>query len=459
MADLDHNLSLADALTEPPAEIEEEVKRDFIATLEAEKFDDVVGETVGKTDYIPLLDDDDDDAKAASQEPKSKPHTDGGQVESTSAVGPAVLENGDHGIEDDSTVSPREIMGEKMSYKEFLDRNETWAMDDRVLCFESQSIFRPMEGTEPFKMHREDVLSDLLLHPSEMETRLPFTEHFQASEEVYAPHAAMMVPQLPSLRSPYSPAEVIDPSAFITLDSTAESLLNIGAPARVTVPEEHWLGAQHAVEELDESSFVEPPEPTRITDAAEQYLPGSPVAAAPAAVPSALIEPIGETKATDTPQVEPTGKIWVCIGDGLFGDRFKIMKKLWREVCASNNFTRPIIMVETQTILKMMKHRKAVGLDDASIEAFKVSGHAGVVVMIFFSVILCTGKMPDEWRKSTLDMYEDSTTIVITSCGYSESFTVRVDLYKGSALGPFLFVIVMNSVTYSLSGGPYVDST
>ncbi|TFK05575.1 Microtubule-associated protein 4 [Platysternon megacephalum] len=307
MADFDHNLSLADALTEPPAEIEEEVKRDFIATLEAEKFDDVVGETVGKTDYIPLLDD--DDAKAGSQEPKSKPHTDGGQVESSSAVGPAVLENGDHGIEDDSTVFPREITGEKMSYKEFLDRNETWAMDDRDLCFEPQSIFRPMEGTEPFKMHREDVLSDLLLRPSEMETRLPFTEHFEASEEVHAPHAAMMVPELPSLRSPYSPAEVIDPSAFFTLDSTTESLLNIAAPARVTVPEEHWLGAQHAVEGLNESSFVELPEPTRIADAAEQYWPGSPVAAAPAAVPSALTEPTGETKATDTPQVEPTASV------------------------------------------------------------------------------------------------------------------------------------------------------
>jgi len=77
MADLDHNLSLADALTEPPPEIEEEVKRDFIATLEAEKFDDVVGETVDKTDYVPLLDDDD----AGSQEPKSKGHADSIQVE------------------------------------------------------------------------------------------------------------------------------------------------------------------------------------------------------------------------------------------------------------------------------------------------------------------------------------------------------------------------------------------
>nr|XP_008171322.1 microtubule-associated protein 4 isoform X10 [Chrysemys picta bellii] len=312
MADFDNNLSLADALTEPPAEIEEEVKRDFIATLEAEKFDDVVGETVGKTDYIPLLDD--DDAKAGSQEPKSKPHTDGGQVESISAVGPAVLENGDHGIEDDSTVFPREITGEKMSYKEFLDRNETWAMDERDLCFEPQSIFRPMEGTEPFKMPREDVMSDHLLRPSEMETRLPFTEHFEASEEVHAPHAAMIVPELPSLGSPYSPAELIDPSAFISLDSTTQSLLNIAAPARVTVPEEHWLGAQHAVEGLDESSFVEPPEPPRIADAAEQYFPGSPVAAAPAAVPPALTEPTGETKATDTPQVEPTASVPV-MGD------------------------------------------------------------------------------------------------------------------------------------------------
>uniref|UniRef100_A0A8C8SS72 Microtubule-associated protein n=1 Tax=Pelusios castaneus TaxID=367368 RepID=A0A8C8SS72_9SAUR len=309
MADLDHNLSLADALTEPPPEIEEEVKRDFIATLEAEKFDDVVGETVGKTDYVPLLDDDDDDAKAGSQEPKTKPHTDGGQLESTSASGPAVLENGDHGIEDDRTVSPGENMGEKMSYKEFLDHNETWAMDERDLCFESQPMFRSMEGTEPFKMHREDVLSDLLLLPSEMETIPPFTEHFEASEEVHVPHAAVMVPEQPSLQSSCSPSDVIDPPAFITLNSAAESLLNVAAPARGTVPEEHWLGAQRAVEGPDASWFVEPTVPPRRTDGAELCLPGSPVAAAPAAVPSAVTEPTGETKATDTPQVEPAASV------------------------------------------------------------------------------------------------------------------------------------------------------
>lgn len=54
------DLRLSDALTDsvsPPVE-ENTVERDFIATLEAEAFEDKVGETVGKTDYIPLLDDD-----------------------------------------------------------------------------------------------------------------------------------------------------------------------------------------------------------------------------------------------------------------------------------------------------------------------------------------------------------------------------------------------------------------
>ncbi|KAK9395983.1 microtubule-associated protein 4-like [Crotalus adamanteus] len=76
MADMEQNLSLADALTEPPPQIEEEVKRDFIASLEAEKFDDVIGEKVGKTDYVPLLDDEDGDGggpKAENQETKAKP--------------------------------------------------------------------------------------------------------------------------------------------------------------------------------------------------------------------------------------------------------------------------------------------------------------------------------------------------------------------------------------------------
>lgn len=79
-----------------------------------------------------------------------------------------------------------------------------------------------------------------------------------------------------------------------------------------------------------------------------------------------------------------------------------VRKPLW-EVWLSNNITRPITAVETLTVLKMMKCEKAVGLDGVLTEAFKTLGHQGVVVMTnIFNVLLCIGKMPNAWRKSTL---------------------------------------------------------
>ncbi|KAG7455445.1 hypothetical protein MATL_G00256490 [Megalops atlanticus] len=54
------DLSLTDALSEsvPQTAAEPLVQMDFMSALEAESFDDKVGETVGKTDYRPLLDTD-----------------------------------------------------------------------------------------------------------------------------------------------------------------------------------------------------------------------------------------------------------------------------------------------------------------------------------------------------------------------------------------------------------------
>ncbi|XP_065687755.1 microtubule-associated protein 4 isoform X3 [Patagioenas fasciata] len=287
MADLDHNLSLADALTEPPPEIEEEVKRDFIATLEAEKFDDVVGETVDKTDYVPLLDD--DDVKPGSQEPKSKAH-DGIQVEHTSASGPTVVENGDHGIEDHRPVFPGAIMDEKLSYKEFLDRNESWPMDDRDLCLEAQPAFQPVP-MDPFGMHRGDTLPDLSF-PADMKNVPMFTDHVGASRDIYAPHGSMMVPEQPLFGPLYS-AEALDPSAFIGLDSTAGFLQD------KAVPEEHWMGAQHDMKGPGAPFFVEPP----VTEAIKPNSSGRLSAMAPPFIPAAVPASLGEAGAAHGPDV------------------------------------------------------------------------------------------------------------------------------------------------------------
>ncbi|KAJ6655067.1 hypothetical protein lerEdw1_005971 [Lerista edwardsae] len=48
-------------------------------------------------------------------------------------------------------VSPGKIMEEKLSYKEFLDRNDSWTMDDRDRGFDTQQAFKPMDVTVPNK--------------------------------------------------------------------------------------------------------------------------------------------------------------------------------------------------------------------------------------------------------------------------------------------------------------------
>ncbi|XP_030918657.1 uncharacterized protein LOC102040855 isoform X2 [Geospiza fortis] len=281
MADLDHSLSLADALTEPPPDVEEEVKRDFIATLEAEKFDDVVGETVDKTDYVPLLDDE-EQARPGSQEPKSKGHVDGIAVE----------------------LFPGEIMDEKMSYKEFLDRNDTWSAEERDLCF------KPMDMADPFSMHRGENLPELSF-PTDMKSAPLFPGHADAARDILAPHGSMMGPEQPFLGSLYSPAEALDPSAFMGLESGTEFLPGKAAP------EEYWMGAQQDMKGPDTSFFVEPPVPPAATEAIRTSLPESPTAAAaPGSVPAAAPALPAEAAATEGPQAAAPEKA----GAGPAGD-------------------------------------------------------------------------------------------------------------------------------------------
>ncbi|XP_072010562.1 uncharacterized protein [Engystomops pustulosus] len=76
------DLELVDALTDSPTQIEPDIKRDFISSLEAEPYDDVIGEKCDKTDYVPLLDD--DEANGADKK------------RSAEGSHPSVLENGEH---------------------------------------------------------------------------------------------------------------------------------------------------------------------------------------------------------------------------------------------------------------------------------------------------------------------------------------------------------------------------
>ncbi|XP_047502966.1 uncharacterized protein LOC125048346 [Penaeus chinensis] len=58
---------------------------------------------------------------------------------------------------------------------------------------------------------------------------------------------------------------------------------------------------------------------------------------------------------------------------------------------------------EVERALRKMKKGKATGPDDIPVEAWKVLGRTGVIILLeIFTTIMETEKMPDEWRESTL---------------------------------------------------------
>ncbi|XP_055238229.1 microtubule-associated protein 4 isoform X8 [Gorilla gorilla gorilla] len=209
------DLSLADALTEPSPDIEGEIKRDFIATLEAEAFDDVVGETVGKTDYIPLLD---VDEKTGNSESKKKPCSETSQIEDTPSSKPTLLANGGHGVEgSDATGSPTEFLEEKMAYQEY-PNSQNWP-EDTNFCFQPEQVVNPIQ-TDPFKMYHDDDLADLVFPSSATADTSIFAGQNDPLKDSYgmSPCNTAVVPQgwsVEALNSPHS-------ESFVSPEAVAE---------------------------------------------------------------------------------------------------------------------------------------------------------------------------------------------------------------------------------------------
>ncbi|XP_060241205.1 microtubule-associated protein 4 isoform X12 [Meriones unguiculatus] len=230
------DLSLVDALTEPPPEIEGEIKRDFIATLEAEPYDDIVGETVEKTEYIPLLDGDD---KTGNSESKKKPCSDTSQTEGIPSSKPTLLANGDHGMEGTNTAGfPTDFLEEKMAYQDYQNA-QNWP-EDAGFCFQPQEALDTNQA-DPFKMHHDGDLADLLFAASGPTNASAFIGQSDPLEDSYgmlpcdsvAPTAvvseewSMEAPNSPhseSFTSPEVIGETLQPAAELSQEIEVESV-------------------------------------------------------------------------------------------------------------------------------------------------------------------------------------------------------------------------------------------
>ena len=60
----------------------------------------------------------------------------------------------------------------------------------------------------------------------------------------------------------------------------------------------------------------------------------------------------------------------------------------------------------------------------------------------------------EEYIKVIQEMYDGCTTSVRTLIGSTESFEVKVGLHQGSALGPLLFITVMDVISKEVGRGP-----
>lgn len=152
------DFNLIDALHETTPSVEMEIKRDFISSLEAEKYEDVVRESVTKESYIPLLDDEtklppsDADGKALHVYAETEQATNGRQLAERSEAGeqgPGKLPNGEHGGGQADSTEAMERPGAEEQMKLEPMRSPAHEMKSPTLsCHELHHLNSPTEGTE-----------------------------------------------------------------------------------------------------------------------------------------------------------------------------------------------------------------------------------------------------------------------------------------------------------------------
>ncbi|XP_076901808.1 uncharacterized protein LOC143556356 [Bidens hawaiensis] len=130
----------------------------------------------------------------------------------------------------------------------------------------------------------------------------------------------------------------------------------------------------------------------------------------------------------------------------------------------NNSYCRGITQGELRIALRKMLRAKVVGLDNIPIEAWKCLGDDGVQwLTTLFNLIFKNGKMPDQWRSSVVvPLYKNkgdtqccgnyrgiklSKASVHAPVGDTNFFPVEMGLHQGSALSPFLFMVVMDELS------------
>nr|XP_026496200.1 uncharacterized protein LOC113400766 [Vanessa tameamea] len=110
-----------------------------------------------------------------------------------------------------------------------------------------------------------------------------------------------------------------------------------------------------------------------------------------------------------------------------------------QEAQVNKGLVREINMDEIMTAVKSMKNGKALGPDDIPVEVWKLLKTDGCMwLTLFFNKLVHEETIPQEWG---------SCTYVRSFAGNTDQFSVAVGLHQGSALSPYLFLLIMDALT------------
>ncbi|XP_041045122.1 microtubule-associated protein 4-like isoform X2 [Carcharodon carcharias] len=205
------DFSLIDALHESTPSVEPEVKRDFIASLEAEKYDDVVGESVTKESYVPLLDDDETKAPLSEAKDNAMVHlhgetvpeqeNDGGQLAERSGASkqePGELPNGEHNVgQADGTEIHKTPLGvELLSFggNHYIEGTIMETMSAQMSTEPPFSLLGTLEGPDAEELLNFESMLSPVHEMKGATTSCPTLQHLNSSAKVADSMAAVTAP-------------------------------------------------------------------------------------------------------------------------------------------------------------------------------------------------------------------------------------------------------------------------
>ena len=140
-------------------------------------------------------------------------------------------------------------------------------------------------------------------------------------------------------------------------------------------------------------------------------------------------------------------KLWERIIEGRLRDIVQIAKRQY-------GFQKGKSTTEPMFCLRMLQEKMREYQQDLHMVFVDLEKAYDTVPRDLIWYCLRKRGVPEVYVELIRDMYRDCTTSVNTSTGTTEAVRIEVGLHQGSALSPFLFIVIMDTITEEIEEAP-----